>query len=919
MKLREVFLAVLIAVFIIGCGSNNSDAPVADPTAVIDTNGTTTQDENTTIPVVDTAPVASVILPKSSTTLTLNSEGVTINVSVIDEFNNPYADGNVKIIYPNDVREGRDVGSFTQLSVALTNGTASFDYTGPTKLDDNTSDIQFYFYHESNPEAGKTFTIHIVPVVDQVVLTNYTLNSSISDNNVSMGLNSNKLMSFFVYDDKNTELDDSSMTSMTVEMLNPSLATLEDINGTSGNTITVNNQNSITVNISSNTISGIVPLKVTAVFLDINNEVKTLTKIFNIVVLSGPPSAMSISYADTAHDTDNANFKERMIVSLTDEYGNQVDSQPALAVEMIAGYAADSSGPLGYMYHSSALSGVLDVDRFKVDEGAIGKINLTSSGSKYSLAPTVSLAGGDGTFSATAYLSEQGSITDVTMVNAGSAYTEAPVVTALGKGYGFVASTSLSATGSFKSISLDNPGNGFTSVPSITAVGGDGNFNAKVTLEATGGIKSISIDTAGTGCLIGDELTILGDGTDAVVKVLDVDGAGGIAELTILNKGSGYTYANIDTTVLSCSDARFTATIGYKIKEISLLNGGSNYASSTLSVSGGSPDENAIVSGELSYTVASVNILSGGYGYEPATTSIVFTGDGKDAYAVPTIKYPVEYIKIDNAGKGYSSSPLVITNAPADLTGSGASANAVVFSSFANVDEDNYKLALFGNGYVYNASGKWDFTHTNAVDDYELVMLDSYEGNLTSGLGFAIGNNHRQDSCIFGKEWVATAKVANGSVFDSNGIAEVEIDYVYYLMAKDIVLMANLVGVQNSIGTELRIGEAIKHTLRGSGLNAPTISFPKGVSYATYRFLIYINNTVEPLRNARFTYNLKVTGDDVVIHEVKSSMTNGISDCGVDSDGNKLEGRAYVDVTLSSATEAGTISLDDLEIVREFN
>ena len=55
-----------------------------------------------------------------------------------------------------------------------------------------------------------------------------------------------------------------------------------------------------------------------------------------------------------------------------------------------------------------------------------------------------------------------------------------------------------------------------------------------------------------------------------------------------------------------------------------------------------------------------------------------------------------------------------------------------------------------------------------------------------------------------------------------------------------------------------------------------------------------------------------MTGEDVIIHEKKTSMTDGIQDCSASS------GVGYVDVTYSSPKTAGSISLENLGILQEF-
>ncbi|WP_193150451.1 hypothetical protein [Sulfurimonas sediminis] len=553
--------------------------------------------------------VPTVILTNNSVTVTTNSQIVNIDVKVISEDNTPYPDGNVKIFYPDDVRSGRDIGEFASPTVAVSNGIASFVYTAPSRLDENTSDIVFKFYHEANPLEPKTFTVKIVPDVNQTVLNSYLLQSTLSDENATIGINSSKLMSFFITDDTNTPISDSNVTSVTIEMLNPILGQLEDTKGNSGNSLTIQNNNNVTVNLQTNTVSGILPLKVTAVFTDSNNNQQTLTKVFNIVVLSGPPSAISFSYAgtDSQSKQNDAKMIEHWVITVTDRYNNLVNTNPAVSMGAIVGYVKSSP----------------------------------------------------------------------------------------------------------------------------RAASNAGNYLYYEPTEVNGTINS--------------------------------------------------------------SSNNFTTT-----------------------------------------------------------------------------------------------------------------ANV-----FDNVDQTNDYLVTFGDGYTYNVSGKWDINTNNSNT---LDLQDTYEGNDTSNLGFAVGHNYRQDTCEFGTEWVANVypEDAGNYVIDSTGSMRINVEYDYYLVGKDVVLWANLVGKQYDNNTTVKIGEARKITLRGAGLVGESYNFAKGFS-GLVRLKVSIADTIEWYRNARFGYNIQVTADDANWTVTGSSMDNSITSCG------NNRGTGYVDINFTSPTgSAGTVSLTNLILLNEF-
>jgi len=286
---------------------------------------------------------AEVILNVTEKTVTTNSETVAIDVGVIDEKGNPYTEGDVKIVYPSDLRDGRDVGSFDNLSITVVNGQANFAYTAPKNLDTNTSDLIFGFYHETNPLGVKDYTIKIVPEPGQIVLEGYKLESSILDGNLTLNLDSSEILSFYLRTDSDELVDDSNITSMSATLLNPNLAELADTSGNRGDTLTILDKNSVNLNLETETISGVLPIRVVVDFVDANGDAQTITEIFNVVILSGPPTAVSISYASTSHDPDYAKFQENLVVTVTDKYFNRVNTNPAITTALIVGYADDTT------------------------------------------------------------------------------------------------------------------------------------------------------------------------------------------------------------------------------------------------------------------------------------------------------------------------------------------------------------------------------------------------------------------------------------------------------------------------------------------------------------------------------------------------------------------------------------------------
>ena len=315
----------------------------------------------------DPATSTYLILQVSTEEVTTNNEIVNISVSVYDEKNTPYTGGTVTVAYPDSVRDGRDVGSFENIEVPVTNGVANFVYTAPSNLYANESDILFTFTHDSNLLDTKTYTVTINPIEGQKELASYTIQSDINTS-VEMGLESDKLVTFLVQNDKNKLVLDLDMISMTVSLMNPNLGTLKDNAGNTGTSLTINNRNNITINVNSGTKSGLMPIQVETIFKDINGDEQTLSKVFNILVLSGPPSAMSLSYSGTEQASERAKFIEKWVLTVTDKYNNLVNTNPAVSMGMIAGFANDSSNTASnsenYLFFSpdETSSGTLNAD-----------------------------------------------------------------------------------------------------------------------------------------------------------------------------------------------------------------------------------------------------------------------------------------------------------------------------------------------------------------------------------------------------------------------------------------------------------------------------------------------------------------------------------------------------------------------------
>jgi predicted small lipoprotein YifL len=298
-----------------------------------------------------TKPIVVVDNQYKDINLTNSSQSVIMEVRVFEEGTNaPYTQGTVKVKLPAKVIDGVDVGTFAEYNATVgSNGIASFAYTGPQDLaslvDSGDMNSTFVFYHVDNPTQNAPITVHYEPSNDyqsaEYVLT--------MDGNNTMGLVSEK--SFTVYLKNGDALVESNnILELNITSMNMPVGGLVDpttrsvVEALTYSSSDANNSQPFYV--QTNTLSGLLPIEVSVRFTD-GNDVKTLTTISNIVVFSGPPTALSISYVGVEHNATIGKFIEKFAVTATDAYNNPVNTQPYIAAGAMVEYAVDGSSADG--------------------------------------------------------------------------------------------------------------------------------------------------------------------------------------------------------------------------------------------------------------------------------------------------------------------------------------------------------------------------------------------------------------------------------------------------------------------------------------------------------------------------------------------------------------------------------------------
>lgn len=336
--------------------------------------------------------------------------------------------------------------------------------------------------------------------------------------------------------------------------------------------------------------------------------------------------------------------------------------------------------------------------------GAVREVNLTTGGSGYTTAPTVTFSGGGGSSAvATAKMNAiTGSVLYVTVTNPGDNYTSDPTVTfgtafplstavLVGEQY-FVSNRLYTITGA-GTTSSSNPVHLSGSATNGTAT------VAYAGVPATGSV----VRRFGAGYLDVPFVTFSGGGGSGAIAAVNVskseaklypvlDG-GQITGVTVENSGIGYSVASI---AVSGDGIGASLSVDLNVGNIASLQA-----------------NNEILT--LAGTINAIKLISGGYGYGVATVTI--QGDGTGATATATINTAtgrITKINITNPGQNYTFANIVING-----NGKGAKARAI--------------MSPFG-GHGKNAPDEF-FART-------LMFYSNVSNDLNQGL--EVNNDYRQ-------------------------------------------------------------------------------------------------------------------------------------------------------------------------------
>ncbi len=259
---------------------------------------------------------------------------------------------------------------------------------------------------------------------------------------------------------------------------------------------------------------------------------------------------------------------------------------------------------------------------------AITALTIQDGGAGYTVAPTVTIVGGNGAGAAATAVVTNGVVTAINVTNGGSDYGVAPtLIFSGGGGSGAAGTVNINDNKKVSSITITNGGSGYTSAPSIQILPGNVSNPATATaVIATSGVNAgrvtgLTIVSGGSGYKSTPQVLFTSNGVTYGTATAAIS-AGRLSALTLTHPGSGYSTAptlNFSGGLASNgTQATATATVASgKIRDALVINtrGGADPAAAT-----------AVVASDG--TISAVTVTSGGNGYiaDPTVSIAAPTG-----------------------------------------------------------------------------------------------------------------------------------------------------------------------------------------------------------------------------------------------------------------------------------------------------
>ena len=355
------------------------------------------------------------------------------------------------------------------------------------------------------------------------------------------------------------------------------------------------------------------------------------------------------------------------------------------------------------------------------------------------------------------------------------------------------------------------------------------------------------------------------DGTD----LLNV---GGVGQIGLTNRGSGYTSAPAVTisapNQTNGTQATAVSTItANAVSSISITEGGSGYtAAPTVTITGGGGSGATAIAEILTFTKGAlfIQVTNSGSGYNPASPPAVTISGGGGANAAATaivFGNAVTQVIMSNVGNNFTSAPTVTIAAPPTPTGN---ANATVIG-VPNLEEIAAVSTFSGRVWVAtgrtvtfsSATSPTDFTSISAGS--ETITDSTLRGNIQNMVS---ANNFLY---IFGEDSInvfSDVRITNtgDTLFTNTNVSASvgsKLKYAVYPYFRSVLFMNNY-GVYALVGsTTSKISDQLDGIF-------PYIDFTKPVTAGQ----VLLNNILCAAFNFYLTSSFPITSGDRFVQAV---------------------------------------------------
>jgi len=369
--------------------------------------------------------------------------------------------------------------------------------------------------------------------------------------------------------------------------------------------------------------------------------------------------------------------------------------------------------------------------------GGLVSISVTTGGSAYTSAPSVTISGGSGS-GATAVCHMAGTrVESIVIGNAGTGYTSNPTITISGGGGTGAAATATAYTGSLRPLSMfkgrygdlygvDGMGRGFRWDGAATSVERLGiakpSMPPAITSSASssgGYVSGVQMVAAGAGYHSAPTVTFTGGSATSSARAIASVQNGRVTGIRVTDPGSGYqTNPTVSLSGGIGTGAVFSVSVIGTAGNLTLASPGTGYTSNgttsptvQFSTGQGLTSAYATVAVAGDGTISAVALISGGTGATTSgVTASIVGGGGTGASLDVSMLFSVAALTASSSGSGYYTPPQIsFRPAVTDPSGFGAGATATVNAS-GNVSGANvYAGGQYGaipTAYIADTTAK---------------------------------------------------------------------------------------------------------------------------------------------------------------------------------------------------------------------